>query len=107
MNAEETQRWNERGDRIAELESEVQRLTDRLKAAEDLCVMYSWSAAHAETKREKAAHELWRRWHAIVGVGFLTSEAHPDLSDDVVDHLAAQRDAIRERALAKIRGELR
>jgi hypothetical protein len=88
-----------------ETRAELERLTARLKAAEDLCVMYSWSAAHAATKREKAAHELWRRWYGIVGSDFLTADAHPDLSDAMVDLLAAQRDETRARTLARIRSD--
>lgn len=88
-----------------ETRAELERMTARLKAAEDLCVMYSWSAAHAQTNREKAAHELWRRWYAIVGSDFLTADAHPDLSDAMVDLLAAQRDETRARTLAAIRSD--
>lgn len=83
----------------------IEALRTRLKAAEDLCVMYSWSAAHNESKREKAAHELWSRWANIVGPTFLLPGAHPDLSDEMVDLLAAQRDETRARTLAKIRSD--
>jgi hypothetical protein len=87
----------------ADLLTENRELRTRLKAAEDLCVMYSWSAARHETDREKAAHELWSRWVEIVGPTFLLPGAHPDLSDEMVAMLAAQRDETRARTLAKIR----
>ena len=80
-------------------------LKQRLKAAEDLCVMYTWSPAHTESPREKAAFELWMRWSELVGEDFLKAEAHPDLDNRVVAQLAAKRDETRARALARIRSD--
>lgn len=87
------------------LVAEVERQAVRLKAAEDLCVMYTWSPVHTDTAREKAAFELWSRWYDLVGEAFIQPEAHPDLGNKPVARLAAQRDETRARTLAKIRSD--
>lgn len=78
-------------------------LQERLKAAEDVCVMYAWSPVNAidGTDREKAAYELWRRWMDMPGTSVLP-EDHPDLTDQLVSDLARKRDEHRARILRKI-----
>lgn len=77
----------------------------RLRAAEDVCLMYAWSPARSGdprlTNREKAAYILWRRWDEMAGKD--TDPArNKHLGDDVVTELAAQRDAERERVMARL-----
>jgi hypothetical protein len=77
--------------------AEVQRLQKRLKVAEDVCVMYGWTGDPIEGDRAKALNELWNRWYHLVGGDFLNADAHPDLSDEEIALLAAQRDEARAR----------
>ena len=74
----------------------------RLAAAEDVCLMFGWTAARGYTDRDKAASELWMRWADLVGDGFTDPDGHEDL-DEVA--LAAARDAKRDQTLARIREE--
>lgn len=80
---------------------EIERLEARLRAAEDVCVLFAWSPSRMETAPEKAAHELWSRWVEISG-NDCTPEKNPHLTDEYVAELAAKRDEIRARTLAKI-----
>jgi hypothetical protein len=57
------------------------RLAARVKAAEDVCVMYGWSAVREQTPRQRATHMLWKRWAAIVGPAFLGPSRHRDLNE--------------------------
>lgn len=54
-------------------------LEERLKLAEDVCVMIGWTRVHNETAREKAAYELWKRWIHHVGSDFASPQKHRDL----------------------------
>lgn len=78
--------------------AEITRLTERLRVAEAVCVMYSVSPAHLETEREKAAYEVWLTWSGIVGHAGTTE--HPDLTDEQITELAHQHDARRAEVLA-------
>lgn len=78
----------------------------RLKAAEDVAVLYGWTGdGNGNSPRGKALFEVWSRWYDLVGSAFLTPDAHPDLNDEEIARLAAQRDETRARTLAKLRGE--
>jgi hypothetical protein len=41
-------------------------LEQRLRVAEDICLMYGWSAERANSPREKAAVQLWQQWADLV-----------------------------------------
>lgn len=86
-------------------EDEIRQLRVRLKAAEDVCLMFGWSPARSgapdETDREKAAYVLWQRWYAIAGAD-ADPKKHPDLSDKVVAEIARQRDAERAAIMTKL-----
>jgi uncharacterized protein YbaA (DUF1428 family) len=71
---------------------------ERLKAAEDVCVMFAWTQARYVTDRDKAAHELWRRWTAASG-NDCSKKRNPHLTDELIAELAAKRDATRAATL--------
>jgi hypothetical protein len=79
-----------------------EELEVRLRLAEHVCLMYGWSPARVDTDREKACHELWRRWTAAVPEAEQSRKATPHLSEDVVRELAAQRDATRATTLRRL-----
>jgi hypothetical protein len=56
-------------------------LIERLRAAEDVCLMYGWSATTYErTDRQIAAYELWRKWYALAA-DYAEPKNHPHLRD--------------------------
>ena len=63
-------------------------LEDRLSVAEDVCVMFGWSAYHEDTDRDVATYKLWRRWTDTVGDEFLKPKNHPHLNDEAAKELA-------------------
>ena len=79
-------------------------LERRLSLAEDVVTMFSWMGVDY-SDRGKAAHELWRRWLAVVPDDFSDPKKHPHLSDEAIRPLVAERDATRARTLAAINGE--
>jgi hypothetical protein len=74
----------------------------RLRAAEEVCLMYGWTGASHETERGKALYELWSHWVNVSGVSMSPAD-HPEMSDERIAELARQRDEIRARTLARIR----
>lgn len=54
-------------------------IEDRLRIAEDVCVMYGWGGIMTETPRQRACLVLWRRWAERVGMAFISPDNHPDL----------------------------
>jgi hypothetical protein len=74
----------------------------RLRAAEDVVVMWAWSGtdtgAHASDRR-KSTFELWLRWREAGGDDSPERNAH--LTDELVEELAAQRDATRKATLER------
>lgn len=73
-----------------------EELEARLRAAEDVCVMYAWSpAGPGGSDREKALAMVWRHWYDMVGAKFVEPEAQPHLSDERIAELARERDEIR------------
>lgn len=82
-----------------------QHLRERLEAAEAVCLMYGWSTGSEECDRDKALYMLWTRWLRLAEADdpeYSTPKRHPELSDEIVARLAAERDEIRARTLAKI-----
>ena len=75
----------------------------RLHAAEQVCVLVGWTAAHSESDLDKALHEAWREWQDIPGVS-TAPEDHPELGDERIAELARRRDEMRAQALATLRG---
>jgi hypothetical protein len=58
-----------------------EELEQRLKLAEDVCVMIGWTAVDDRSPRGKAAHELWKRWASHVGSDFTGPAKHRDLDE--------------------------
>jgi len=83
---------------IDELRTEVERLTGRLKAAEDVATAFGWTAV-GDGDREKAASTLYNRWVATVGLDFAGPKAHHDLS---IRDLAREYDEHRARLRAEL-----
>jgi hypothetical protein len=67
-----------------------EELVERLSAAEDLCLMFGWSAAHDDTDRDIAAYVLWSRWHSLAGK-FTDPRNHPHLSDKAIAPMVRKR----------------
>jgi hypothetical protein len=78
-------------------------LEQRLRLAENACVMFGWTAGPDESPRAKAAHQVWSEWAHHVGGGYTGPDEHPELSAAEAD-LAAERDRIRAETLVRIRG---
>ena len=78
-----------------------EQLEQRLNAAEDVVVMWSWCVARdTEGDREAATHELWLYW---LGLGGLPEPKHNrHLNDGLIEALAARRRATRESTLARL-----
>jgi hypothetical protein len=78
-----------------------EQLEQRLNAAEDVVVMWSWCAAR-DTRggREAATHELWLWWLGLGG----TSERkdNPHLTDELITALAERRHETRRRTLERL-----
>lgn len=77
---------------------------ERLKAAENVCVMIGWTGTTSdpeESARAKAAAVLWHEWTKVPGVSTEAAD-HPELSDAVIERLADGRDKARSEARARI-----
>ncbi|HMM95319.1 hypothetical protein [Phycicoccus sp.] len=72
------------------------QLEARLNAAEDVVVLWSWSAARSETERERATFALWEHWLGIGGSS--DPKANPHLTDGLIGELARRRAAAEEQA---------
>jgi hypothetical protein len=83
-------------------EQAIAKLRERLQAAEDVCLMYGWSAGRFESDYDKATHEVWSHWADLVGGEFLSPQSHPDLNDRRIAELAAERDRKRDAALRRM-----
>jgi hypothetical protein len=83
-------RWNDaREDAIEALDPDaldLGALRERLKAAEELAVLFGWCPARGrESVRDGLAQEAWRRWYDLVG----TEDGGPQHNkriDDMVRH---------------------
>lgn len=80
----------------------INYLRERLAAAEDAVVMFSWCGMD-HSPRGKAGHELWLRWCHVSGFSSSPKE-FPHLTDELIERLAAQRDATRKQVVAKLYG---
>lgn len=81
------------------LREEVHRLRLRVAAAEQVCVIFGWTAAAGTSDRDKAVEQAWQDWADAYGAFSPTPEWR-----ERVKELARRRDEIRAQALAKIRG---
>lgn len=76
-----------------------EQIERRLAAAEDVVVLWSWSAA-LDGERDKAAYMRWRDW--LLAGGSSEAKDNPHLTDKVIARLAAERDEIHRRTIASI-----
>lgn len=72
--------------RYADLTRE--QLEERLAAAEEVCLMFGWSALHEDTDRDIAAYLLWSKWLDLAG-DFADPRKHPHLSDEAIAPMVA------------------
>lgn len=79
--------------------SEIDDLRRRLAAAERVCQLVGITAARSETDQDKALGQAWSEWSRQY-----RSLALP-VTDDEVLRLAARRDIIRNRTLARMQRE--
>lgn len=77
---------------------EAERL---LLIAERVCAMTGWTASTNGSERDKALTELWMAW-AKERPHLTGPKAWPDLDDDGIAALAAQRDATRTATLSRL-----
>lgn len=89
--------------RLEAVTEETARLVPRLEAAERVCAVFGWTAASSDSDQDKALHELWAEWVAIVGSEFASPAAHPELGEERITELARRRDLTRRRTLDAIR----
>ena len=82
--------------------AELMELRRRLHAAEQVCVMFGWTAVRNDSDRDKACAQLWHEWAALVGSEFTDPEAHPDLSEEGIAALARQNDLRHHLAMERI-----
>lgn len=68
-----------------------EEIRERLEAAEELCLMFSWTAPSESTRDGKACFQLYRRWLEVSGVA-PERDKHPELGNDRIGDLAAQYD---------------
>lgn len=56
-------------------------LEQRLRMAEDVCVLFGWCGVGADPAGDaaEAVNELWQQWARLVGSEFTGPDAHPDL----------------------------
>lgn len=80
---------------------DLDQLRARLAAAEDLCVMFAWTVGGRGSDRDKAAHELWKRWVDVSG-NDCSREQNPHLTEELITELATKRDATRRATLARM-----
>lgn len=79
--------------------SEIDDLRRRLAAAERVCQLVGITAASGETDRDKALGQAWSEW---------SREYRPlaqPVTDDEILQLAARRDIVRNRTLARLQRE--
>lgn len=85
---------------------DAEALIERLKAAEDVCVIYGWTGSTSHrSDRDKALHELWRKWHEIAGPDACDQDRNPHLTDELIAELARKRDATCETTLRHFFGD--
>lgn len=74
---------------------EIGPLLRRLELAERALLVYGWTGTGSGSPRDKALYELWADWlHEYRRQGMDESpKAHPELSEDRINELAARRDA--------------
>lgn len=75
-------------------------LEQRLRAAEDVCVMVGWTGTGG-SERGLAADELWHRWAGIMGHEYTGPAAHPELAGAEAA-LARQRTARTQATVARM-----
>lgn len=86
----------------------VQRLIERLDAAERVCLLYGWTGNTnnlVATDKEEALMQAWMEWRRVVPDGFLDPVQHPGLSDEAIRELAEKRRHNRKLTLEIIRGK--
>lgn len=79
----------------AKLWQRIEELEQRLEAAEQVCVLFGWTAVSYRTERDKAVAQAWHDWAD-------TYDAMPDVTAEWrarIKELAARRDEIRARTL--------
>jgi hypothetical protein len=75
-------------------------LEQRLRYAEDVCVMFGWCGTD-RSERGQAAEELWHRWAELVGPAYTGPAAHPELAGAEAV-LAQQREQTRTTTLRRL-----
>lgn len=81
-----------------ERERELRALGERLAAAEQVCVLFGWTAAAGTGDKDKAVEQAWHDWADAYGVGSPTPEWRARIKE-----LARRRDEVRAKTLASIR----
>jgi hypothetical protein len=83
-------------------EAKVRISGNRIELAEQICLLYGWTAVHHDSDRDKALYLLWNAWCKTVPKSFTKPKNHPELSDEQCAKLAAIYDANHERTMKAI-----
>ncbi|HZN72433.1 MAG TPA: hypothetical protein VFC00_12250 [Micromonosporaceae bacterium] len=70
-------------------------LLGRLRAAEQVCVLYGWTPSQEDSRSTKACTQAWMDWHSRYGIGSPTPAWRSRVKE-----LAAERDRVRTATLA-------
>lgn len=80
-----------------------EELETRLEAAEDVCLLYSWSPSQYDTDRGKATHEVWRVWRKLPGISVFERKSRNERwPESRIEQLARQRDKTRAETLRRL-----
>jgi hypothetical protein len=77
-----------------------EQLEERLDAAEDVVVLWSWQAVEW-TEKGDATHELWNAWLKLGGSS--KPEDNPHLTDELIAQLSARRTLTRAATMQRLR----
>lgn len=81
--------------RTIDREAEIDRLDetslrDRLKLAEEVCVLFGWSPSHSrESEREYEAFKAWQRWYTYLGEERVRPQGNKRLNE-IIDRADAR-----------------
>lgn len=82
-----------------ETEVGMSTVEERLVAAEKVCLLFGWTGVKGNTVRDKATTQAWIEWARLYPKDYCDPPNHPDLNDEAIEALAAERDRIRAETL--------
>jgi hypothetical protein len=86
---------------VAELRLQLAALQERLAAAEQVCVLFSWTSSGGDSDRDRAVAQAWMDWKHGYAPN-LPDPQSPEWQARIQD-LANRRTAVRTITVARIR----